>query len=361
MGHGITATDAVAVTKASIRGAFDTADGWDWHGLAVRMPGDSMTIDEARRASRLDWQLLKVDGVSCVAEFPGEQQPTHVLKSDSSMLIRSDTREPFAVVSSGYSPTQPVELFDVAAAIIDAGAWLRVESIGSVDGGRTLFASVRGEDFEICRGDQNRHYLTIILGMAGNAAWHHFPMAWRTLCKNGVRATIAEGRRNASAVTIRHTGDMNQKVAQARRIIENWKQTATEYETIGRRLAGKAIDKAAADAYFARVIEDLELGEAVPDQRQAMTDKGAKRKREKAVDMLQSMRRTMDREAQTLGVQPSAWLAANAATHWYDHVRTYRGANDRARRESKVLGGTIGQQADAKAAAFRMALELVPA
>lgn len=361
MGHGIQEHDAVAVTQASIRGAFDTKDGWDWHGLAQRMPGDSMTIDEARKAARLDWQLLKVDGVSCMAEFAGEVQPVRIIKSDSSMLIRSDTREPFAVVSEGYAPTQPVELFDVAAAIIDAGKWLRVESIGSIDNGRTLFASVRGEDFEICRGDTNRHYLTIILGMAGNAAWHHFPMAWRTLCKNGVRATIAEGRRNASAVTIRHTGDISQKIAQARRIIESWKATADAYETTGRRLAAALIDKATADAYFARIIEDLELGEAVPDARKAMTDSGAKRKREKAVEMLQSMRRTMDREAQTLGVQPSAWLAANAATYWYDHVRTYRGANDKARRESKVLGTVMGQQADAKASAFRLALELAPA
>ena len=360
MAHEIGTFDRVAVTKASHIGGFDTRDGWDWHGLAKRMPGGSMTRDEAIKAAGLDtWRLLATEAVSGVIEFDGEPAPVRVVSDKHRLLVRSDTREVFTCVSDGYSIVQPPELFDVAEAIKLAGSDLQVESVGSVRNGRTLFASIRGGSFEVMPGDISHHYMTVILGMDGTAAWHHVPMAWRTLCNNGIRATLAEGRRKASTISIRHSGSMQDKINQARAIIAGWKATAQNFETTSRALAARAITPAEADRYFAQVIEDLELGRKIPDATKARTDKSARRDRDRCLEALQYMRSTLAREAQQLNAQPSAWLLANAATRFWDHGREYRGADNRARKEAKIGAITWGAQADAKVCAFKLAAELV--
>lgn len=359
MAHEIGTFDRVAVTQASKRGAFDTADGWDWHGLARRMPQEHMTKDEAREAAGLNWRLIETGAVSGVVEFAGEAAPVRVIDDQAKILVREDTREVFGTVGAGFSVVQPFELFDVAEAIRDADSTLKIESVGSTNNGRYLFASIRGDSFEVCRGDTNTHYLTVILGMAGQAAWHHVPMAYRTLCKNGIRATLAQGRRNAATVSIRHSGDMAQKIKSAQAIVANWRDAQKGFEAHAAKLAAASITGDQADKYFAKVIEDLELGRKIPTAADSYSDKAKRRDRERAVDALRDMRSTLLREAETLGTPANAWLLANAATRFFDWTRDYRGADNKARREARIASITWGEKADAKVRAFTLAAELV--
>lgn len=351
--HGFTAADGFwAVQAPGKADGFTRADGKAWHGLG-RYTADAQTPEEALRLAGLDWLAIETGGVSGVAEINGT--PVRVTTDTHKLLIRSDTGAVLGCVGAGYSAVQNHELPSIARALADEAAGeVTAESAGSIHAGRRVFMLLRGEAFDVRKGDTVYPYLLLANGHDGSLAFTATPTSVRVVCKNTLNMAIGKGKRSGAGVWIKHTGDTQAKIRQAREALARFKAATDDFRQQADALARRDMTREEIQAFWVDVLQRLELGGEIP--RHPRTDKERKT-RDQAADILAQWARNFDAERATAGA--TAWNAANAATRWYDHQRHYRGKDNGARAETRLNTTLLGEVAGTKVEVFRSALALV--
>jgi len=102
---------------------------------------------------------------------------------------------PLGFVGSGYGTIQIPKMFEVADALV--GERLAVyDSMGSIDGGRKVFASLRLNElpgFELENGDHFDTYLNVVNSFDGSLAAQWYISHVRQVCQNTVSLSLAQG------------------------------------------------------------------------------------------------------------------------------------------------------------------------
>jgi phage/plasmid-like protein (TIGR03299 family) len=318
-----------------------------WHGLGVVVK-DAPNSQDAIRLARLDWEVVQQPVYTnspqqtLIAGIDGDMEKIEGWRAN----VRKDTGAVLGVVSSRYSVIQNVEAFDFVDALVQDGI-VKYESAGAMRGGRVvwLLARMPGRS-EVAEGDELQRFILFTNTHDGSRAALILPTSVRVVCMNTLRLALSKGR--GKALKIRHTGDIDAKIDEARAamgIADS--QFADNLET-SRKLAARRLEHTEFIAYLDTLIPlpaDHNANKRATTQRNEV--------RAKIKDLYY-----LDKRQTLPGVEKTAWAALNAVTQYVDHSMTTRGETAKQRAENAFYSVTMGHGNDIKQEAYRTAIEM---
>jgi len=349
MAHEITDTDGLALVGKPA-----------WHGLGTVLPEGDVTPNEALKVAKLDWTVraTPVMAVTSVQGGPGDGQPLYLNAPDHRAIVREDTGGVLGIVSDGFRPVQNADLAELLQALKRP-----VETMGSLRGGRVVFALLRQGSFAVGNGDVQRQYLLAVNGHDGSRALSFLPTDVRVVCANTLRAAEARG----ATVRLLHTSGLAERIRHASAALESAEALVSVQRTESQELADTrwAMDTRA--VYLARTVEDI-VGIPVgalsvsgigqghgarveflgPDGRPDTIAHPTHRAR--AAELASDLVALDSHPFQRPAPEGSAWRSFQAVSHWAHHVR--KGRQDAV--ESRLSGAVSG----IVTRAFRRALAL---
>ena len=334
MSHEITSTDGLVLAGKPA-----------WHGLGTVLP-QAPTVKEAVQEAGMGWRMEEMPVYRMkAATIPPEYEPVPNYKE----LRRSDTGEPFAVVSKGYTLLQNESMAELIDALAADGCIPTAESAGSLKGGRRVFFLIQTGSFLAGPRDRVVDYLLFSNAHDGSAAFRVTPTQIRTVCHNTLSAALNRAVRDGTdLIRIPHTAGLVEAVEAAKpRILEALAAGAGLKAQV-QALAAKRMPQDAVATYFQAVAAKL-----WPDRvKLAAAGDAAALDRMKAQIRLWIGNLLSPRNTDT-GTEGTVWHALNAVTEWAEHQRVERAGGDRV--YSRLFGGA----ADVKRAALELALEVV--
>lgn len=283
--------------------------GVPWHTKGNPVSG-LMTWGEACPAAGLDWPVA----VEAVQTALGE--PIDFKRA----VVRQTDRRVLGVVGTDYQPVQNEDVFQFADAIVaDGGA--HFETAGSLDHGRTIFASMDLTAVEpiTVGGDPSpvKGFLVLSNSHDGSSALKGTVTPVRVVCAN----TLNLAFRGAKGVFyVRHTGNIESKLAAARKALD----LSVDYMARFAEAAGA----------FTEVEVTNERAEAILRDAFGMTEA----MEEKGTDSGWFQKHNATRALETYLTVPdldpirgTGWGLLNGTAQYLDHERAYgRASNGRA-------------------------------
>lgn len=320
MAHEIATTDG--------RPAMMYAGAPPWHKLGVALAGPA-TADEAIVAAGLGY-----DVESLPVHAAGPEGPIGI--PTLRLNVRSDTRAPLGVVSDKYRVVQNREAFGSMDGLV-AGGEVRYHTAGALGKGERIWMLAQlPEPLRVGRTDDLiEKYLLLYNSHDASSALRVIWTPTRVVCWNTCSAALRAGE--GTGLTIAHTGSIEGKVAEARRVLGLATGYYAAFGEGADLLAGRQPGKVQLDAYFAALYPDP-AGGADPARARStrMTLHGL---------FEQGMGQDMP------GIKRTWWAAYNAVTELVDHHL----GNDARRR---MEGSWIGDGSRLKRRAWDLAIEL---
>ena len=346
-------------------GVFARQGAWHGHGTIV---AGALTTKEAFEKSGLDWEggvekrplfvgrfglkpnaapesMIENEGIP--ADWLGALR-NPMLVPDQMAIIRVMDSAILGTVGPHYQVIQNVEMFnflDTLTAGEDKTAlW---ESAGSLRGGRSVWALLNLPDSEILVGKNDRllPYLLITNAHDGTASCRVIPTTVRVVCNNTLQAAIS-GEFSALTVSIRHTGDIKSKIADAKLMLAQAGNQFSAFEKVANMLEATLIDK----QDYQSLLETL-----FPDADEDATDTIKNR-----VEANRTQLTLAVVEEQKLLPAPnmSMWTVLNGVTRFVDHsqkVQLRKREGSEARFENSFLGRGAQMKADGAAKLIELA------
>ena len=326
------------IDQTAGRAAVFTVGTPPWHGLGTTV-ASAVTSQEAIGLAGLDW-LVEQWPVSAIAPDGTATKPTGRFLAN----VRSDTSAVLGVVSSKYRPFQNHEAFAFADAIVGEGL-AKYETAGGLRGGRRVWMLLRlPEELKVGAGDSLRPYLLLFNSHDASSPLRAVLTTVRVVCQNTLN--LAMGIAGSEGVTIRHRGELQAQVDQAR-------------VTLG--LAHRRL-KAFGDEILAMKRVPMTGGrlgryfnDVLPELPKHPTDRERKN-REAALEKLHA--NFTDGTNTVGGMRGTLWAALNAATEYADYQRRFRGTDQAAKAENRLDSIWFGSANEFKQQAYRAAVEL---
>jgi phage/plasmid-like protein (TIGR03299 family) len=308
-----------------------------WHGLGT-VCEDEMDTTSALIKSELAWAVYKTSAI-----FAGG-----VTSDAYNAVIRSDTEEILGVVTPNYKCVQNREVFQLADAF---GNDVTVESAGSIQGGRKVYLLLHGDSFDAGREDEVHRYMALFWGHDGKVSLTCLPTSVRVVCKNTLDMVIGQAEGTRNKISIKHAGDIDEKMESAREAIARFKEVGTFYEETVKGLARTNPDTSDINKFFWNVYELLH-NERIPVNPSTDVEE---RVRFKAFTTISDWMDNFEAEGPVFG--HNYWVAANAITN---HIQHRAGARGRKRTPSSAAyNNLIGKNATDSVKVMRTALEMV--
>lgn len=340
MSHDITIrTDGTAEAMYALQPA--------WHGLGTVVE-QAPTGEDALKMAQLDWEVeqypLYAEREQQLVDTDGQISVERTrIAVPGYANVRQDTGLVLGTVSENYRVVQNVEAFAFLDALIQDEV-LRYESAFSLGGGKKVILLARlPEVDQIVEGDgPTKRYILLSTSHDGSEAIRFGATAVRVVCAN----TYALAKQRGSIESIRHTGDINEKLEQARQIIGLADGSFRRHSEACRALARRHMAASEFRQFLDEVVPPLWLGDP------AYTPQRAKVNESIRTDLIGLYRD--DYRQQLPGVARTAYAAWNAITQYVDHMPR-RGASDRRREEARFnvtqygTGNAIKQRAFAAA------------
>ena len=291
-----------------------------WHGLG-NVVDTTMSTSDALDMAGLNWYVDK----SPIEAFTGDGYKAD--GGDHRALVRRDTRQVLGVASKDYKVMQNHEAFSIADALGD----VTVESAGSIRNGANVYLLLHDSDFAVDNdNDAIDKYLAMFWGHDGSLAFTAVPTSIRIVCKNTLDMAVGQAAGTKNKVTIKHSGDLDAKIAHAKQAMYKYKKASGKFEETVNTLAQS------------KVYNDKELARFFLET-WSMLNKTAVNEENKhlATITINKWKDNFDQEANHL--TPSWWLAANAVTKDIQHAVPARGR--RRTPQSKAYSNLIGKNA----------------
>lgn len=289
MAHEITKNDGLMLTQKPA-----------WHGLGVLVE-QAPTCREALRIARLDWTVELHD----LHRSDGAPVTTHRAS------VRTDTGETLGIVGCDWTPVQNWQLADLAESLNQDGI-VRVETAGSLQGGKKVWFLLRGETIErkgAPEADRTVPYILLANGHDGGMTLSARGTSVRVVCANTLGFAMSGTK---AAVAFRHTSGISQRMDEAKALIQDW--------LTGRDLLAKQIDALGQQQLtnlevqeFFLAVYTRTLGCQIPSAQAAALDPRRQATRTAAMDRISRWQTLHDLEIERTGGR-SLWSAFNAVT-----------------------------------------------
>lgn len=338
MSSGITDTDNVVLHRKPA-----------WHKMGIVIQGEAPTPHEGLTQAGIDWGVEQRDLFTY--DSKGSVIPIASLVGN----YRADTGSLLGIVTKGYIPIQNVELADFCSALIEAGKGIvRCESIGTLFGGKRIWFLLKGELFEVAKGDQVYPYILASNGHDGLTTFRITPTYIRVVCRNTMGMVIPEsddGAIGLSAISFRHSTHVMDRVEEAKKALSEYGKTLMKSKEVINSLVSKEVSQADVQKFFLESYT-ADFGD-IPAE---IKDRKDERKRERALSAYNSFSKRFDDERQVAGT--NYWNALNAYTGLVQHDLKARGKDDTDRVEKRVQSNLFGLANDRTEAAVKRAYSM---
>jgi phage/plasmid-like protein (TIGR03299 family) len=320
MSHNITERDTVV----SVRDA-------GWHGLA-KVLDDYVTPEEARQMA-FPWEPVTTPlyrAVPVVTESGPET--TYQEVSDFVGVERSDTGEFFGTVSREYGETlehtNNKALTEVAEAVEGiAKGEVRVETAGSLQGGRKVWMLLRLNDPIAVKGDPHGEtipYFALQTGHVANASFRGQALFTRIICDNTAQAADLEAQKRGTEFTFHHSSKVGERIEEAKGAIRMWRESVEAWNVLMNSLVDIKVTEVQKQIFIDEW-QPLRLPEGLAVSDRVRNNVAQARGEFEAIMSGLTME----------GIDGTAYGLVQAAIEFQQHVRGTRGADETARAESK--------------------------
>ncbi len=314
-----------------------------WHALGTRLDGPA-TSKEAIVAAGMDWPvetepLFTGDGTAVNAR--AVRRMIRQLTEAGESLAPGDI---LGVVSPGWRAIQNVEAFAFADALA-AEKKIVFHTAGVIGRGERVWmmGQIPGHIRVGKTDDIVEKYLLFSNCHDGTGALRVLWTPERVVCRNTLALALARGE--GAGVTIRHTGEIGQKLAEAQRVLGLAERFYDDLGPMADALARYQPRARQVEAYFAALYPDPEDPEV-----HARALENARKTRDVLGGLFENG------EGQDIpGVRGSAWCAYHAVTEFLDHVRPASKVRPSTRRLESLW---FGQDAKIKRDAWALAAEM---
>lgn len=341
-----------------------------WHGAGTVVQG-FMSTRQAFVQSGLDWEngVEKRPLFTSSRQFDSNSQPMDALDktpaelgasrlidplqvADRWAVVRNQDNSILGVVGPDYQVIQNVEMFNFLDTLTTGedrtAQW---ESAGSLRGGRQVWALLNlvQSDIMVGRNDRVLPYLLVTNAHDGSAACRVIPTTVRVVCWNTLSAAVA-GQFRDLTVTIRHTGDTEHKLEQAKLMIARAGEMFGAFGKVANELAEKEVSRSA-------------LEELVNDLFPAPAEDASKTLQTRIERQRDGFAQSLSEEVKLLPAAGSAyqpmtyWTLLNGVTRYADHGREVR-PGKRPVAEARFESNMIGSNAAFKRRAVDRVIEL---
>ena len=292
-----------------------------WHGLGVVLDKHPKTIEEAITAAGLDWEVKQCPVAAVVEKFDDGSMSVDELAGYMAN-IRSDTGKALGIVTKRYQPVQNLAAFSFLAGIF--GSEMHFETAGSLMNGRRVWVLMKIPSWIEIGGDPIGQFAFISNSHDGKSSVLAAVTPVRIVCANTEAAALrlAKGVHAQRTYTIRHLGDMTQKIAEARNVMQVTTRYYQIFKTVGDKLATVKISDRRAKTYIEKL---LPVDDGQGDR--------AARNRQEARETVMRILKGESEGGDTTGNAPgTAWTFYNAATEYADWYRGEKKAGGRFQR-----------------------------
>lgn len=329
MGHGLMEHDSLFSVRQP-----------PWHGLGKVLETPPATVAEALELSGLGWEVDQ-DQVYCAApvldvsegKAVGEAEGRYYIPEAEAVFEpvegfrlnrRMDTREILGVVSDDYRIVQNVEAFKWLEALL--GGDLEWETAGSLRNGRRVWILVTPGELVEVGGDPTQLYIYCSNSHDGSQAVVAASTKVRIVCANTLGWAEREAMDCPRTYRFRHTGDLQLKLDEARRVMGIALDWDAAFKEMGDKLAQQRMS---VDRFDKKVVTPfVGLDDPALEGR-----KIALRNREDKREVLLETFRGNGPEGDTSGNSPGTkWCAANALAEFCDFGRRYTTKTDQVQR-----------------------------
>lgn len=180
-----------------------------WHGLGTEV-FEAQTSERALVLAGLDWQV-KLQNMYLYNHSLADPKP-QVVESYGAVVRQSDASI-LGVVSGRYKPIQNSECFGFMDALLGEG--LIYETAGSLQSGKKIWLTARLPECTLL-GDKTIPYIVMMNAHDGSSTAKVLITPTRVVCMNTLNMALNNAVRS---VSIRHVGDVQEKINEARRIL----------------------------------------------------------------------------------------------------------------------------------------------
>lgn len=297
-----------------------------WHRLGTTPGRDLSVMEGADLAGLLNWNLRKVPLVAVDHQFNTIPVPNkHLVLRD-----QPGTTNPRAlgVVGDRYTLSPQEEWLPFVEGVLgtsggaDHGVY--VDAMGSIDGGRVVFATLafEGGIFQIGGFDTHRTYLVVLTSHDGSHMLTARPTYTRVVCENTIRAMLGEP--SSQTYRVKHTaGITKQTIEDAQKAIgltfEVQSQIADEAE--------KFLAAQVNDATFEKIIAASfpEMDKVLKAQADQVSKRSLTMAENKRAALWQTWRSDTVAGA---GIGGTAWGAMNAIGEYLDWGQSVKNSGE---------------------------------
>jgi phage/plasmid-like protein (TIGR03299 family) len=309
-----------------------------WHyamtqDVTTILPTYPADWDDARMASGLMWEPKKVDlaGVPFIlpggVELPeGHEVVPGTEDSDGSRVVfervtgfqqvqRDDTNARLGIVKADMPLISHAQMGELVESFTEAwrkaGADVQIETMGSLKGGAAVWALVRlDEPFQIPGDDSATYpYAALTNSHDGTGSCKFMPTNVRIVCWNTFSAADLSADASGHQVIIRHVGDVNTRIEQAKETLAKIRDNVNEWKTVATELAEINVSDTLVQTFLQDFIP-------LPD--------GATERMRNSRTQRQAMFTKMYETSPT-AVPGTAYGLLNTAGEWLDHLRKSNG------------------------------------
>lgn len=343
MAHEITSTDGLVLVGKRA-----------WHGLGTIIP-DHVRPTESLPLFGAEWGVRQI-------QLQGIDPETGLIVpvEGQRLNIREDNNEPLGIVSDHYQVFSNRQVAEFCEALVEVGgdvsSPVKVETAGTIRGGKKVWFLLRGEEFQVANADSVFPYVLVSNGYDGKTSLSVTPTTIRVVCSNTLHMVIPReaGMPSSAAINIEHMGDLSAKVASARVALQQYDYAMKCTRDSMEVLAAKEVSRKDLIAFFTECYERDILSILKDNDRDVVNENRRRRAKE-------GFRMFCDRFEQEEELAGSSWWnAMNAYTGYIQHDMKARGkAVDRI--EQRQHMNLLGVNADRSIATFNLALAMATA
>lgn len=290
------------------------------------------TAEEAIKAAGLDWEVSLRPVTAGGAEVPGYYA-----------VVREDRNIGLGVVKGRYVPIQNREAFSFFDSVVGDGKAI-YHTAGALGNGERIWILAKLPDDLVVRGDVTEKYLLLSNGHNAHHALQMLFTPIRVVCQNTLLAALGRAKRT-DTVFIRHVGNIQAKVEEARRILGIAIDWYKRFQEAAELLAGVEVKPSALEEYVANLLPMPKGADGEELERKTVLES-----RLEIVRLFEGEGLGLDEP----GIRRTGWALYNAAVEFVDWHRK-RQRKDPELRAQNILWGP---GADLKRRAFDLAIAL---
>lgn len=307
--------------------------GESWHGLG-KIVSTEQTASEAIKLAQLDYE------VEHKRMFHESKEVGRFFEhKENSFIVRKDNNQVLGITTPKYQIVQNVNAFSFFDTVVGEGQAI-YHSAGALGKGERVWILAKlPNDIIVNKDDVVEKYLCLTNSHDGKSALRMYFTPIRVVCQNTLNMSMQDGK---NGISIRHTGNINLKVDEARRILGISINYYNQFEQIVKKMEDTQMQAKSLTDYFEKVL-------GVNDGDEVSTRKSNQ------IEELYSL--FTSGKGQKLGNKGSLWKAYNAVTEYVDWNRTVKNIDkDETNKLSSIW---FGSGAKLKEKAYNEAVSLL--